>query len=392
MRKNIFLLIILFLFSASLVVAETNFSFTSRKNLNLDESLTPDIEINYHRPQQILVFHIKPSHSYLLNDTTTWMRLFHYYITTRLEFPDMPFNYLIDRSGNIYEAIEGSEGRTSYIQGEEGSVVVAYLSESADFSPSVRRGFKSLIESYSYRFGISKDRVRSVDFVVSSDSELPFYKESESIFEQSFLSMIDGFEYSDTMNLRLSGEIVDVEYDESIQSGERLGVSLILKNTDSFSWYLDEGMVFLSTVDGEESPFAINQDWDSFSKPLSLESQTVLPEGEVEVSFELGTETILPGNYEVEFRFVVLPDADVAGSQFEVSFEIEKGDRKIVQIRPTNTGALTVYGCPAYTCEMVAGAISGERYVVLDEQDVWYKISVDGVEGWVTIHYATPVD
>ena len=392
MKKNIFLLIILFLFSASLVVAETNFSFTSRENLKLDESLSPNIEINYHRPQQILVFHIKPSHSYLSNDTATWMRLFHYYITTRLEFPDMPFNYVVDSSGNIYEAIEGSEGRASYIQGEEGSVVVAYFSESSDFSPSARRGFKNLIESYSYKFGIPKNRVKPIDLIISPESELPFYEESEGIFSQSFFSMIDDFEYSDTMNLTFSGEVIDVEYDESIQSGERLEVSLVLKNTDSFSWYLDEGMVFLSTADGEESQFAINQDWDSFSKPLSLESQTVLPGDEIEVSFELGTEAILPGNYETEFKFVVLPEADVVGSEFEVNFEITKGDRKVVQIRATNTGALTVYGCPAYTCEMVAGAISGERYVVLDEEDAWYKISVDGVEGWVTIHYATPVD
>lgn len=392
MRKNIFLLITLFFFSASLVVAETNFSFTSRENLKFDESLSPDIEADYYRPQQILVFHIKPSHNYLLNDTSTWMRLFHYYITTRLELPDMPFNYVVDSSGNIYEAMGNSQGRAAYIQGEEGLVIVAYLSESTDFSLSARRSFQSLIESYSYKFGISKNRVKAIDLIISSESELPSYKESEGIFEQSFLSMIENFKYSDKMNLTFSGEVTNLEYDESIRSGERLEVSLVLKNTDSFSWYLDEGMVFLSTADDEESQFAINQDWDSFSKPLSLEPQTVLPGGEIEVSFELGTEAILPGNYEVDFKFVVLPEADVVGSEFEVNFEITKGDRKVVQIRPTNTGALTVYGCPAYTCEMVAGAISGERYVVLDEEDAWYKISVDGVEGWVTIHYATLVD
>ena len=392
MRKNILLLIILFLFSTSLVLAEVNFSFTNRRNLQFDESLSSNIEANYHRPQQILVFHIEPTHNYLLNDTPTWMRLFHYYIVTRYEYPDMPFNYVIDSSGNIYEAIEDSEGRASYIEGEQGSVTVAYLSETSTFSPSAQRGFRELIEGYSYKYAIRKDRVKPVELIISENSSLPSYESSEGVFQESFLSMIEDFEYSETMNLRFSGEVKDIQHQKNIESGERLEISFILKNTDNFSWYIDEGFVFLSTIDGEESPFAINQVWDSFSKPFALESQTVFPGEEMELSFELETESILPGNYELGFKFVMLPDIDILGSEFIVNFEIDRGERKVVQIRRTNTGELTVYSCPSYTCTLVAGAISGEKYLVLDEEESWYKISVDGVEGWVTMHYATPVD
>gem|GEM_PF-2641885 len=392
MKKNILFLIILFLFSTSLVLADMEFPFNRRESLQFDESLSSNIESTFHQPQQILVFHVQPSHSYLLNDVPTWMRLFHYYIVTRYEYPDMPFNYVIDSSGNIYEAIEDSQGRAAYIEGERGSVIVAYFSETPTFSPSAQRGFKELIEGYSYKFAIRKDRVKPASLIISEESNLPSYELSEGIFEESFLAMIEDFEYSETMNLRFSGQILDVEHRESVEIGERVEVSFILKNTDNFSWYIDESFVFLSTIDGEESPFAINQVWDSFSKPFALEPQTVLPGEEMELSFTLETEAILPGNYEAGFKFVMLPDIDIAGTEFTVNFEIDKGDYKIVQIRPTNTGALTVYSCPAYTCEMVAGAISGQRYVVLDEEDAWYKIGVDGVEGWVTIHYATLVD
>jgi len=392
MKKNFLIVIISFFLFTSLVLAESDFSFISRENIRLDESLTSVSSVNYQRPQQIFVSHIKPAHGYLLNDTANWMRLFHYYITTRLELPDMPFNYVIDSSGDIYEVIEDAEGRVSYMDIDEGAVMIGYLSESSDLTPSAQRAFKSLIETYSYKFGISKSQVQPVDFVISQDSSLPSYERSESFFKENFLSMIEKFEYSQESNLRFSGEIIDLNYEKTVESGDELEISFILKNTDAFSWYIDEGFVFLSTADGQESPFAINQVWDSFSKPLALEEQILLPGDEIEVSFKIGTEGVLPDKHEASFKFVMLPEIDVEGTEFTVEFEIDKGDCKVVQIRPTNTGALTVYGCPSYTCEMVAGANSGERYLVVDEEDAWYKISIEGVEGWVTIHYATPVD
>lgn len=392
MRKAFFFLIISFFLFSTFALAEVDLSFISRKNLKLDESLSSDIEVNHHRPRQILVYHIAPSQGYLANDTVGWMRLFHYYIITRLDFPDMPFNYVVDSSGRIYEAIEGSEGRASYIDGEEGSLIIAYLAESSDFTPSATRGLKNIIESYSHKFGIPKKNVYPVELIITPDSELPTYQLSQGFFRENFLSMINNFEYSDSANLSLSGEIRNLNYERNIVLGETLEVSVLLRNKDTFPWYIDDGFVFLSTIDGEASDFRINQVWDSFSVPVSLDGKTVLPGEEIEVVFELGTEGSLPGNYEESFQFFTLPENRVRGTEFKIEFELDKGDRKIVQIRPTNTGALTVYGCPSYTCEMVAGAISGEKYLVLDEEDAWYKISVDGVEGWVTIHYATLVD
>ncbi len=392
MKKTLLFLTILFLLFSSFSFAENGFLSLERKNLKFDESLTSSSEINYQRPRQIFVAHIKPGNNYLLNDTAGWMRLLHYYITTRLEFPDMPFNYIIDSSGNIYEALEDAEGRKAHMDVEDGTVMVGYLSESPDFSPSAQRGFKDLIENYSYKFGIPRRRVLPVEFIISEDSLLPSHQPAEGGFRISFLDMTDKFEYSSESNLRFSGEVKNLNYERVVQAGEKLEVSLTLKNTDSFSWHIDEGFIFLATSDGEESPFAINQVWESFSRPLSLKGQMVLPDGEVELSFELDTEGVLPDEYELEFKFVTLPDIDVKGSKFSVNFEVEKGNRKVVQIRPTNTGALTVYSCPDHSCEMVAGAISGERYLVLEEENSWFKINVDGVEGWVIMHYATPVD
>lgn len=391
-KKILFLIIFAFLFS-TFVFGEEGFRSVKREDLKLDEALSVESSVNYSRPQKILVAQVGPSHEYLLNDTKTWLRLFHYYNATRLNLPDIPFNYIVDRSGNIYEGLENAEGRAPYIDSEDGVVLIAYFSNSADITLPAQKAFQNLIENYSYKFGIEKIRVEPIDvFLENDDSVLLSQKASEGLFRVMFLEMIQKFEYSKESNLRFSGKVEDLKHEESVTSGEELKVEFVLKNTDSFPWYIDEGFLFLSTGDGEESPFAINQVWESFSKPLSLEPQVVLPGGEVEITFELDTEGVLPGKYESSFKFVMLPDINVVGSELEIDFEVEKGDRKVVQIRPTGTGALTVYSCPEYTCEMVAAAVSGERYLVIEEKERWYKISVDGVEGWVTIHYATPVD
>ncbi len=397
MLKKLSFLIIFWILFSSFLFSQDSFRAFQRKDLGLDESLTNNNLVSYSRPQKILLTQIKPTHEYLLNDSKAWIRLLHYYGTTRMGLPDIPFNYIVDRSGNVYEGLDNAEGRVPHLENEEGAILIGYLSNSMDLTIPAQEAFKNLIEIYSYKFGIDKTRIEPVEIFLAKEEakdspRLLSYKPAEGLFKVSILEMIQKFKYSKESNLRFSGKIENVEYEKTVNSGENLKVSFVLQNKDSFPWYVDEGFVFLSTSDGKESAFAINKVWDSFTKPFSLGSQVVLPGDEVELSFEMGTDGVLPGKYKEGFKFVLLSDVAIEGTEFEIEFELKKGDRKVVQIKPTGTGALTVYSCPEYNCEMVAAAISGEKYLVLEEKGNWYKISVDGVEGYVTIHYATLVD
>ncbi len=393
MKRKLFFLITSWLLFSSFILAQESVSFIKRTELKLDESLTNVSTFVYSRPQKIYITNIKPNHNHLLNRSDVWIRLFHYYGATRLGLPDIPYNYIVDRSGDIYETLENSEGRKPSVEIEEGGVLIGYLSDTSDLTIPAQRAFKELVENYSYKFGISGERIEVIDLDLIEEENVKLsYKAPESSFSANALNMIQSFQFSEQSNLRFSGQISELKYEESFNSGEKLKVDFVLKNTDSYPWYVDDSFVFLSTSDGEESIFAVNQVWDSFSKPFSLDSQVVLPGQELDLSFELDSEGVLPGVYIQGFKFVMLPDIDIAGTEFEIEFELKKGERKIVQIKPTGTGALTVYDCPEYTCEMVAAAKSGQRYLVVEELDRWYKISVDGVEGYVTIHYATLVD
>ncbi len=393
MKKQILFLTILTFLFASVSFARDDISFFTRTDLNIDESLNRSTEFKYQKPQEVYIAHIRVPQEHLYNDTSSWLRFFHYYSTTRLNLPDIPFNYIIDSSGLIYETLQEAESRKPYLDSNDGVVLIGYFSNDIRFTPSAQESLKKLIEKYSFRFGINMDNIKTVKLLLpQEDSNMLRYEDSETLFRLSVFSIIKDFEYSQESNLQFSGKIKELEHEEKVDSGEKFEVKLTLENRDSFPWYVDEDMVFLSVVGEEESPFAVNQVWDSFTKVLALEHQVILPNETVEVIFEMDTEGVLPGKYEEEFYFSVLSGNDILGTEFKVTFEIERGNRQIVEIRPTGTGGLTVYGCPNHTCEMVAGAISGEKYLVLEQEDRWYKIYVDGVEGWVIMNYATLVD
>ncbi len=394
-KKFVVFLILLFCFCTTSLAQEST-SIFPRKDLQIDNSLNNEEKIQFALPQKILVTQLKSGNQSLANDTESWLSLLHYYSITRLGLPDIPFNYVIDRSGNIYEGLEGAEGRFPAIDAEQGTILIGYFSDSSDLTLAAETAFKFLVENYSYKYGIPKEGVQAVEIYFAPPEEgqehLLSYKSAENMFITKFSELLEKFTYSEKSNLKFSGTIEDLKYPSSVNIGEEFKVEFKLKNTDTFPWYIDESFLFLSTADGENSRFAINQVWDSFTKPFALKSQVVLPGQSVVLEYNLDTSSALPDQYKEDFFFVTVSGEPVEGTMFSLEFEILKGESKIVRIRPTGTGALTVYGCPEYTCEMVAAAISGERYIVLEERERWYEISVDGVRGWITVHYADLVD
>ena len=372
------------------------FDINSRAEIGLDESISENIERNHRKPEKILVAQVEASNIHLANNTESWIRLSHYYAITRLGFADIPFSYIIDRHGQIYEVMDTTKGMIPYMDTGEGIVLVGYFSESSDISLSAQRALQNLMQDYSYKYGIPKSKVDAVELeMIEGDERSPAvfsYSLSESLFAKHFTDITEDLRYFNRPNISYTANITDLNHEQEVEVGEKLEVNFKLKNMDDFVWYVDEGLVFLSTVDNVESPFFSNQVWDSFSKPFSLESQVVMPGEEIELSFELSTEFVLPDVYKEEFEFVMLPDNVVDGSQFSVEFEVLRGEVQIVEIHMTGAGAITVFECRQFTCPMAAIAPSGNRYVVLEEIDNWYLIHVDGVEGWVSHHYVDLIE
>ncbi|MBI2036497.1 PEGA domain-containing protein [Candidatus Microgenomates bacterium] len=76
----------------------------------------------------------------------------------------------------------------------------------------------------------------------------------------------------------------------------------------------------------------------------------------------------------------------------EASISAEKVASQSAQIRilDTPTGFLRVRKEAATTSEEIAKVLPGETYPMLENKANWYKIKLNGKEGWVSSQYATP--
>jgi len=144
--------------------------------------------------------------------------------------------------------------------------------------------------------------------------------------------------------------------------------------------------IIVSTEDEEETSFAINGVWDSFSKPTHLPQEYVLPGESVTVEFNLQANA-LPGENILKFKFLKYKGGGFEDSSFTVDFGIEKGSKELGEISSPD-GYLNVRKCAGYNCEILTTVENGQIFIITDTQDAWKKIIYEeGEEGWVFIRY-----
>ena len=132
---KIFFVLLLSFFSISKVKAFSYYSVSTQK---FDTTLLADIEKTYATPQKIFVTQIGTKSKELEKKTTEWVNSLYYYSITRLKLPDLPYTYLLDENGIIYQGNNGILGANTGIAGAEGSVIIGYLSNNSSVClPSV---------------------------------------------------------------------------------------------------------------------------------------------------------------------------------------------------------------------------------------------------------------
>ena len=350
-------------------------------------------EITFRRPEKILIAQLQIDNPYITSDMDRWMDLLEYYSATRLGLREVPFSQIVNRQGDVKEGISNPEGTTQYMSSEEGVVLIGYLSPSSDVTPSAREKLQEIFAKYSSMYGISESEVEVVNLSLRTFDDEPSvfnYATRDDVLAQEVGGFLEEIEFSDDPYQDLTGEIADLQYANRVNIGNRIEVNLSLRNNDDFTWYIDEGTIFLTTAARGDSNFAINEVWDSFSTPLAVESQAVPSGEEVDITFGLSAEFMPPGDYSESFKFILMPDTEIEGTEFDVDFQILGNGEEVIEVR--RAGGLTVFDCPSHTCQDVGTVENGSRHLVLGVEDRWYKINVRGVEGWIAGNYVSRVD
>ncbi len=362
------------------------FEVTNREELSFDDALSED-EVLYSQPKKIYITQVKSSNKELKNDTEAWIKSIYYYSITRLKLNDIPFNYLIDSSGNVFEVSKGI-GANPGIDGGDNILVIGLLDSVLSMTPRTETSMIELIQQISYRYGVKEWSFVDLKIVMNENQRSylkvePIQNSGYQILSQA-LSKVT---WSDTEHLEYKASIEKVEYIKEVEVGKRLDVKITVKNENDFPWFGDTAYIYVSTNSGEESKYAINSVWDSFSKATHIQDRIVKPGDTAEISFQMMGKS-KPGQYKEEFVLSKDGGAVFTGSKFEVDFSIIAGENKLVEVVSPEYGFVNIRECRWYSCKKVEVANNGDVFIVSKKEEGWYEIKYnEGSLGWVYQKY-----
>lgn len=395
LRKKLLTILISSLITLPFFATSTKaYLVTERSMLKFDENLSDKTQRQYAFPDKILIYRIESSADQIDINTENWIDLLYYHFITRLGFADLPFNYFLDRQGNVYEGRENAEGVVPELDPVEGGLLIGYLSNSSDIPVPAAESLDGLIEDLSYKYGIERDSVMVIDLKISPKeaegqlSKLSYEIAEGSVFASQSGSVLDKVKYSSEDHLDFVAEVSKVEFAQNVELGSSLQVKVTLQNTGTQPWFTYNDFIYLITADGEDSEFAVNGEWDAFDTPTHLEGETVLPGDSIDIQFNMNAYN-LPGQYSETFVFSRLGNKRLSGTEFSVNFSITSGDKQLIEILSTETGSLNVRSAPRFNGEIIAQVDIGERFIVEGYDNGWYKIKYNGEdEGWISAQYA----
>ena len=365
-----------------------SFSYYSVESQKFDKTLSDKTDTIYTNPTKIYITQVTTESEELARDPATWAKALYYYSITRLYLTDIPYTYLLDESGLIYQGTEGGIGANPQLKEVDGAVTIGYLSNNTSLTNRASDSLYQMVEDISSNWGISDLSV--VELLINQqEGQLSTIsaRESTGDFANSVREALVDWKGYEEENLEYKVRIEEIEYEEEIPIGERLKVRVKMRNMNDFIWFTDKDPIYVSVKGGEESEFAINQEWDSFTKPASISDKNVLPGETVEVEFNLEARVFL-GEASESFEILKFDGKPFDNSDFEIKFNITRGDKQLVQVNSVRYGFVNIRDCRWYSCEILDSADNGAIFILEGEESGWSRIRF-GVDqfGWVNSAY-----
>ncbi len=381
-------LILIIFFSSFWTTSLFAFSSYSTKTQKFDLSLSDQSTTVYTVPERIYITQITTQSKEISRDPSLWVKTLYYYYITRLYLPDIPYTYLVDENGAIYEGKTGGVGANLKFEALDNAVLIGYLSNSNSLTPRAEASLKDLIETVSSEWGI--DTVRAVKLnIVQEENKLSSIEvvDSSPEFSNSLSRTLSNLKLSSEETHDYIAKIESVDYPKESVIGSRIKVKVKFTNKNTFPWFTQNEPIYISTKSGQESKLAINKVWSSFSKPLEITGKTIKPEESIEAEFEVEAK-VLVGEVSETFVLQKIGVGDFTGSEFEVKFNVTRGDNVLVQVYSPQYGFVNIRTCRWSSCEIIDSPKEGSVYILLAEEEGWYKIQyAPGVEGWAMGKY-----
>jgi len=373
-----------------LLVPASVFAYTINTvtDQKFDETIADQTQTKYVTPTTIYISQITTTSPELQKNPSLWVKTLYYYSITRLHFADLPYNYLVDTNGAIYEGRSGGIGANPELRDAQGSILIGYLSNDSVLTNRASTSLRSLVDSTASTWGIAN---LSVVKLTISQQEGQLSKlvpeELTGEFKQSVLDTFSGWTGYTTEKLEYKAKTEEVTYNKEVTIGSKLHVTVKVKNLNDFTWLTDKNPVYISAKDVKQSRFAINGVWDSFTKPTHISDKAILPGETATFEFDLSAQ-IAPGETSEKFVVQKFDAQPFAETEFEVKFNIVKGDKTLVQVASSEYGFANIRECQWYSCKIIDTVDNGVVYILLAEENGWMKIQyTENTVGWVFSRY-----
>lgn len=364
------------------------FSSYSTKTQKFDLSLSDQSTTVYTPPEKIYITQISTQSNSISRDPSLWVKTLYYYFITRLYLPDIPYNYLIDENGAIYDGKTGGIGANLKFEALDSAILIGYLSNSSSLSSRAEASLKDLIETLSAEWGI--ESVKPVKLkILQGENKLSSIEivDSSPEFSNSLNKVLPNLKLSSEENHDYVAKIESVDYPKESVIGSRNKIKVKITNKNTFPWFTQSEPIYISTKSGEESKLAINKVWSSFSKPLEITGKIIKPDESIEAEFEVEAK-VLVGEISETFVLQKIGVGNFTDSEFEVKFNVIKGSNTLVQVYSPQYGFVNIRTCRWSSCEIIDSPKEGSVYILLAEEEGWYKIQyAPGVEGWAMGKY-----
>ena len=136
------------------VIKTEAFSSYSTETQKFDTSLADQTVTIYSKPEKIYITQITSSAQEISKNPALWVKSLYYYYITRLALPDIPYTYMLDENGMIYQGKQGYQGANVPSQDLKNVVLIGYLSNNGNLTNRAQSSLKEVVNSISEQWGV----------------------------------------------------------------------------------------------------------------------------------------------------------------------------------------------------------------------------------------------
>lgn len=403
MKKIIFLTLAVSFLSSVLFATQT-FALNIKRvsEVSIDTSIVRE-DVNFNQPERVVVVPVYPATSELNVREEEWFRGIYYYTVDILGFNDIPFHYLITKSGQVYEGNSGGDEREISINGiGNDMVLIGYMTNrfATSFDARAEDDLRDLVLNIMNQNQINPENLEVRGMVFERNEETRSVSMREADLFGTWQTDIDSFEDYLIENYNPQDKEYNIRIDEvilpqqAVSPGEIINLEMTVTNLSEYGLYAESSSEIIATREGQaRSDFFINNEWFSISEfPVMGEDELLMPNQSATFDFQVFV-PLRQGLYSETFRLVNARGSSLTNESFDISLEILPSDRPIIEITNTETGTLNVREIASGAADIIRQVSPGQRFFVVgDAGNGWLQIELgDGTTGWISQIYANRI-